>query len=413
MKNILILILFFTLSYSQSKSQWVQLNTGNGFDIFDFSFPNAQTGYICGYGGLFKKSTNGGTNWIDMSFPSTQFNLNAVHFFNPNKGLLASDNDTLYRTVNGTQNWSDKIFIGFHVYDFQFLDSLNGYASGNNRFARTNNGGLNWTVSTIQSSGQIFFINQNTGWTLSYPGSGSSDIRKTTDAGITWQTQFTTSNFRILYDIFFVDENTGYTSGYRHCIYKTTNSGLNWISQNDQTSAQGLYSIYFINANTGWTVGDYYAATNTSTYYTTNGGTNWTNTNGIIQGRLNRVKLNNYPVGYVVGQNQMIFRTTNTGGLTGIEVNQNITQLDFSLSQNYPNPFNPVTKINFALPKQGFVTLKIYDVLGREVRTLVNEIKSAGNFSVDFNASEFSSGVYFYRLESNEFSDIKRMLLVK
>ena len=66
-----------------------------------------------------------------------------------------------------------------------------------------------------------------------------------------------------------------------------------------------------------------------------------------------------------------------------------------------------------ALPKQGFVSLKIYDVLGREVRTLVNEVKSAGNFSVDFNASEFSSGVYFYRLESNGFSDIKRMMLIK
>jgi len=85
----------------------------------------------------------------------------------------------------------------------------------------------------------------------------------------------------------------------------------------------------------------------------------------------------------------------------------------YSLSQNYPNPFNPVTKINFAIPKQGFVTLKIYDVLGREVRTLVNEVKSAGQFLVDFNASEFSSGVYFYRLESEGFSDIKRMMLIK
>ncbi len=85
----------------------------------------------------------------------------------------------------------------------------------------------------------------------------------------------------------------------------------------------------------------------------------------------------------------------------------------YSLSQNYPNPFNPTTKINFALPKQGFVTLKIYDVLGREVRTLVNEVKSAGSYTVDFNASEYSSGVYFYKLESNDFSDIKKMMLIK
>ena len=80
---------------------------------------------------------------------------------------------------------------------------------------------------------------------------------------------------------------------------------------------------------------------------------------------------------------------------TGVGVNPIGLEIPkvYSLSQNYPNPFNPSTKINFALPKQGFVTLKIYDVLGREVRTLVNEVKSADNFTVDFNASEFSSGV--------------------
>ncbi|MFA7362169.1 MAG: T9SS type A sorting domain-containing protein [Candidatus Kapaibacterium sp.] len=97
------------------------------------------------------------------------------------------------------------------------------------------------------------------------------------------------------------------------------------------------------------------------------------------------------------------------------EINQNSTEIPsvYSLSQNYPNPFNPSTKINFSLPKQGLVTLKIYDILGREVRTLVNEIKAAGNYTVDFNASEYSSGVYFYRLQSQGFTDIKKMMLIK
>ncbi|TRZ64446.1 T9SS C-terminal target domain-containing protein, partial [bacterium] len=85
----------------------------------------------------------------------------------------------------------------------------------------------------------------------------------------------------------------------------------------------------------------------------------------------------------------------------------------YSLAQNYPNPFNPVTKINYALPKQGFVTLKVFDILGREVKTLVNEMKSAGSYSVEFNGNELASGVYFYRLESNKFTDVKRMLLIK
>jgi hypothetical protein len=85
----------------------------------------------------------------------------------------------------------------------------------------------------------------------------------------------------------------------------------------------------------------------------------------------------------------------------------------YDLKQNYPNPFNPVTKINFDIPKQGMVTLKVFDVLGREVKTLVNEVKAAGVYSVDFNGVDFSSGVYFYRLESSGFTDIKRMILIK
>jgi hypothetical protein len=100
---------------------------------------------------------------------------------------------------------------------------------------------------------------------------------------------------------------------------------------------------------------------------------------------------------------------------TTVGAGQNSTVIPgtYKLSQNYPNPFNPVTRINFDIPKQGLVNLRIYDVLGREVMTLVNEVKTAGSYNVDFNASELSSGVYFYKLESNDFSDIKKMMLVK
>jgi hypothetical protein len=85
----------------------------------------------------------------------------------------------------------------------------------------------------------------------------------------------------------------------------------------------------------------------------------------------------------------------------------------YDLSQNYPNPFNPMTKISYALPQDGFVTLKIYDVVGREVKTLVNEFKKASSYSIDFNASELTSGVYYYKLSSENFSSVKKMLLIK
>ncbi len=85
----------------------------------------------------------------------------------------------------------------------------------------------------------------------------------------------------------------------------------------------------------------------------------------------------------------------------------------FDLSQNYPNPFNPSTKINFDMPKDGLVSLKIYDMLGREVATLVNEIRTAGYYTVDFNASSLSSGIYFYRINAGEFTSVKKMVVLK
>jgi len=91
----------------------------------------------------------------------------------------------------------------------------------------------------------------------------------------------------------------------------------------------------------------------------------------------------------------------------------NVIPNTYSLSQNYPNPFNPVTQIKYDLPKQGFVTLKIYDVIGREVTKLVNEVKTPGSYIVDFDGTNLSSGVYFYKLEVNNFSDIKKMLMIK
>jgi len=86
---------------------------------------------------------------------------------------------------------------------------------------------------------------------------------------------------------------------------------------------------------------------------------------------------------------------------------------DYSLYQNYPNPFNPTTKIRFDNPKSGNVTLKVYDLLGKEVALLVNETKQAGSYIVDFNGQNLSSGVYFYKLESGNYTDVKRMILIR
>ncbi len=102
----------------------------------------------------------------------------------------------------------------------------------------------------------------------------------------------------------------------------------------------------------------------------------------------------------------------NTTQTIGIQQTSSIVK-EFSLSQNYPNPFNPNTKINFSLPKGDYVSLRVYDMLGREVKVLVSENLSAGEYQADFDAKGLSSGMYYYSLRAGEYVDVKKMVLVK
>ncbi len=99
---------------------------------------------------------------------------------------------------------------------------------------------------------------------------------------------------------------------------------------------------------------------------------------------------------------------TTVGGIQTVEIPNY-----YSLSQNYPNPFNPATQIKYTIPKAGNVVLRVYDVLGKEVKTLVNEKKEVGVYNIDFDASNLSSGIYFYRIEAGDFTAVKKMMLVK
>ena len=98
--------------------------------------------------------------------------------------------------------------------------------------------------------------------------------------------------------------------------------------------------------------------------------------------------------------------------ITSVE-GENQLPTKFSLEQNFPNPFNPMTTIRYQIPELSFVTLKVYDVIGNEVATLINEEKTVGNYQVEFDASSLSSGIYFYRLQAGEFVETKKMILMK
>ena len=121
---------------------------------------------------------------------------------------------------------------------------------------------------------------------------------------------------------------------------------------------------------------------------------------------------NRLPTAVVFDPNNDIVVKTATLAV-GINNESSITPDKYAVYQNYPNPFNPSTSIKFDIPKNAFITLKVYDVVGKEVATLINEERAAGTYNVDWNASFYPSGIYFYKLESKEFTETKRMLLIK
>jgi agmatine/peptidylarginine deiminase len=103
------------------------------------------------------------------------------------------------------------------------------------------------------------------------------------------------------------------------------------------------------------------------------------------------------------------FKITNASGIAGNSSSIN----DYNLYQNYPNPFNPVTKIKFDLPINGFVRIQVYDIAGRLVHTLINDFKFSGSYNIDFDANSIASGVYFYKMETVDFIEVKKMLFIK
>lgn len=107
---------------------------------------------------------------------------------------------------------------------------------------------------------------------------------------------------------------------------------------------------------------------------------------------------------------QMVEQKYNS--ITAVDDHQ-VAPTNYALDQNYPNPFNPSTKISYQIPESGFVTLKVYNAIGKEVATLVNEDKSAGRYDVNFNAADLSSGVYLYTIQSGSFLQTKKMILIK
>jgi len=411
------LMILFNVASSELFTQWTQI-VYTQYEAYGCTrFLNHNTGWRIG-GLSIAKSTNGGLNWVTQASFATGVYPRWLHFVNANYGWVVCQDGNYLRTTNGGNNWILSSYPdSTHFQGVYFLNQITGWAVGRASFngsilrdhvvIKTTSGGINWfpqVYDIYNTYNSVCFINQMTGWICGDNGR----IMKTTNGGDNWALQFSGNNF--FWKIYFVSNETGWVCGTVGSarLYKTTNGGLNWQPQVTGSSVYGLLDIFFKDSLKGWAVGQYNRIIATS-----NGGVNWIQQHlGTYDEILRSVCFVDDSVGWASGEFK-IFKTTNGGVPVGITIINNNLPDKFSLSQNYPNPFNPQTKIKFAIPKASFTQLIIYDLLGREVATLVNEELRPGTYEADWDASSFSSGVYFYRIISGEFVETKKMVLMK
>jgi photosystem II stability/assembly factor-like uncharacterized protein len=432
-----VFLLFAFLDVSFSQTGWYQQVSGTGYSLNSVFFVDANTGFIVGDTTIsmlpfqiILKTTNGGLNWVNQTppFPNNQNALKSVYFVDANTGFacgggIFSNLAFVIKTTNGGVNWATVYNqSGYPMQSIFFLNALTGNGVGGNgrpSFFRTTDGGTTWSNTNLsQNNGglnTLYFPDQLTG----YAAGPDTNTYKTTNGGANWY-PMPYFGFHI-YSIYFINSTTGWMAGEtfsNYSIYKTTNGASNWLSY---TLIGYQNSIRFVNYQTGWVCNS-----NGAIYQSTNGGANWLLQTTGITTALNSLCFVDAQTGWAAGANGRILKTT-TGGITFIQPVSNEIPNEFKLFQNYPNPFNPVTKIKFSIPavettrRVVSTSIIVYDILGKEVQTLVNENLSPGIYEVSFDGSNLPSGVCFCRLEAGDpfagsgksYTETRKMLLLK
>jgi photosystem II stability/assembly factor-like uncharacterized protein len=428
-KTIFIVIVVFILSelilitYAQTQP-WKKLPSPVTGTLRFVSFVDSLTGWAAGEAGTIIRTTDGGSSW-DVQNSTVQTFIMDVFFIDQNFGWAISlrdefpFNSILLKTTTGGDNWFADDFpdsVGL-VRTIFFFDSLNGFAGGSN-ISRTTDGGSSWIGTNVDSSlvsdfpiYNFNFFNREFGYACGGRIDVAGVIWKTSNSGLNWTAQEVSADE--VFDIFIFDSLNAVTlSGDPEALFpivklKTTNAGETWVYS--ELPFVGLsYAIEFRTFNEGW------SASGEKFLLTTDHGATWDEFETPDSTTIYDLQFINARTGYAVGANGVILKIDPT--LVSIE-KETILPDEFVLYQNYPNPFNPSTSIRFQIANFGFVSLTVYDVLGNEVATLVNEEKQPGVYEVEFNLPAgkqgTSSGVYFYQLKAGSFIQSNKMLYLK
>ncbi len=417
MKESITLFLLALLT-SASMAQWSEQTSGVTTTLYSVSPIDNNTVWVCGASGKVLLTTNGGTNWVITASPNATLALYNIWGSDATTALVTGSASTtyVYKTTNAGANWTQVFsqaggfidaIVEINPSGPQFV-MIGDPVGGRWSVWYSSNGGSAWDSAGlyIPQAGSEAGYNNSAFKIEEYFWFGTNNTRVYRGHnGQNWISQPTPGQANSL-AIQFVDSLLGFVGGSTGLLY-TSNGGNIWSDLPGIPGSGSINGIVF-----GDMIGELFITRGTSIYRTTSFGVNWlapyTQTGTYNHMQMARTQ-----------DNHNIWAVRSNGGISkytypiGIKPISSEVPNSYTLYQNYPNPFNPETKIKFDVPKSGDVKLIIYDMLGREVSALVNERLNPGTYEVEWNANNYTSGVYYYKITSGDYTDSKKMVLVK
>ena len=406
MKSIKLNILSFLLVNSMMVfPQWIQKSPAMGNEIRAF-IKNGSTFFVGTNGSGVYTSQNNDSTWTQKN--SGISNLK-VYSLSGNGSTVAAGtygDGVLISNDNGN-SWSSSnsgITVPY-IYALGFSGGNIIAGTGGGGVFTTTNSGANWSSSLpLNNIVNHFYNSANDVYVCVGPY-----LYRSSDDGITWYSVVTANTtLKAIAETPRASGGTNFFVGSLDGMFLSTDNGTNWSTINNGLLYRNVNAVAVSGSNI-------FAGTESGgVFLSDNDGTSWTEINsGLPQSSSVR--------GLVVDGNYIsaataagvVWRRNFSDIVSGVDDRQLTLPKNFSLEQNYPNPFNPSTTIEFRIAEPGYVSIKVFDALGREVAALVNEFMQPGNYNINFDASMLTSGIYFYQLKTSSFVQTKKMLLLK
>ena len=357
-------------------------------------------------------SSDAGNTWSKREFPVSLGNYLWRVEISEGTIYIIVDQTKLYKSTDQGISWQllslpvwNSGLQALNVYNKNVL-SLKAYPS----LLSSTDGGLNWIIGPVIEN--IWWKSTSIGSPGIIAGVGKyydssmtkGFIYQSNDYGLSWHI-FDTSEE--LTKVQMTDEKIGYSISNRK-LYKTSNSGMSWKSIFTAGNDGGIYQMDFTDSLNGIIVEGY------KFRQTTNGGKNWITTDFLLPiPGVQDIKYNTFGDLFVCGGGDMIMLPSNQIFSPRVKNIENESVSEYYLSSSFPNPFNSSSTIKYYIPSASQVIIKVFNTLGEEIETLVDEIKPSGTYQVTWNAKDLTSGVYFYRLQAGDFVQTRKMILLK